>query len=229
MIEVEPSKSRPLKRILLGDSPYLCIGGGELSKDIKFIFIDKVSGKHYTLRLINDLEQGKVTVDFHSTDESINKLTGKAQTPIFKIICDLKGIERDNEKLEKAVKSLLLSKIQSVKSEEIFKGKTIVPVISGERISEIKKSGKEVRINDKKLTEFIKGTKGPADLEKFDINKGIIRENGKTTGVVFVRDGVWNYLDLIDFMRAIITLFEPYIITTEGVSKDEFLSKTNSL
>ena len=105
---------KPPKRIRLGKLPYvLGIGGSKESKDMKLMFIEKATNKHYTFRTIVDQDNGRLTFEMHATDEDKKhkaiqegKATRGAYDPLIRMILDLKALEKDAEKLMRLVEDI---------------------------------------------------------------------------------------------------------------------------
>ena len=226
---MEVAKNKPFKTIRLGESPYIIgIGGKEASKDMKMIFIEKTTLKHLTTRIINDIENGKLIIDVHETDETKDKLSGEAYKPIIRINFDYKALERDKQKLTIEVNDLLKKIIVPVENSEIFKDKRIVPILPDNKILLDNTLGKDWTISDKKLTEIMHVIKEFSDLERLGYDRAFIQDNKKIIGTIFIKDGRWNYLNVMTLMKEFLLLFEPYI-TTEIISKEEFFSKIKTI
>ncbi len=227
--EAEKMRKFP-KRILFSKFPLIIgLGGGKASEDIKIIFIKKDEKKHFTLRIINYEEEGKLVLDFHSTDETKDKIKNKkeAYVTLMKFIFDSKALKRDTEKLNETFLKLLEKRILSVEGNKIFKGKSIVPLSYDISLLQQKYLGKDLIFDEnEEFTKIVNSIHGIEDLDRLNQDIAMIYENdGTIRGVIFKKEGKWNYIDIPTFIKEFLMLLEPYW-TIEGiVNKKEFLAE----
>ena len=225
---------KPPKRIRLGKLPYvLCIGGSKESKDMKLMFIEKATNKHYTFRTIVDQENGSLTFEMHATDEEIKhkaiqegKPTKEAHDTLIRMILDIKALQKDAEKIiGKGMVDLAISKAVVVESNEIFAGKIITPISKDNKLMELKKGGKEGHIDDEKLMALVSSIHGVKDLDKQGYAAATVQGANRTGfGAVFKKEGKWHYLDMMTCGNEALLLFEPYLIIEGKMTKEEFIN-----
>jgi len=211
MSEQEQNTPKRPKRIRFGKFPVIIgIGGKSESKDIKLMFIEKGIKKHFTIRIISDKEQGKLILDFHNTDETKDKITNKkeAYTSLMKVIFDLKAVEKDADKINSAFLALLGKMMISIENNSLLEGRTIIPIAHNSPLLPTVRSGKDLD-----------------DLGKLGFKVGTVMEGNKARGVVFIKDGKWNYLDMLAFSREIFFLLEPYLSIDGIMTKEQFFAE----
>ena len=224
---------KPPKRIRLGKLPYvLGIGGSKESKDMKLVFIEKATNKHYTFRIIADQDNGRLTFEMHATDEDKKhkaiqegRATKEAYDPLIRMILDLKALEKDAEKIGKGMIDLAISKTVVVESNDIFTGKTITPISQDNKLMELKKGGKEGHIDDEKLTRLVESIHGVEDLDRQGYAAAAVQGANRTGfGAVFKKEGKWYYLDMLAYGKEALLLFEPYLTIEGKMTKEEFIN-----
>lgn len=213
------SPVKPLKRIRLENQPFVVgLGGTKQSKDAKLIFIDKTMDKHHTLRMILE-DDGKLVMDIHTTDETKDKKTENAHTPILKMVIDSKALERDTEKLTRELAGLTNKMTMPIENGELFKDGIFIPIVTDNRLLSYTKSGKEATISETELTNLINSIKGIEDLEHLKIDRAMVQKGEQIVGVIFKKAEKWCYLDMVGLMKAILLLYEPYMKIEGGVDK----------
>ena len=228
----EKDTPKPPKRIRLGKLPYVVgIGGTKESKDMKLVFIEKATNKHYTFRIIPNQENGRLVFEMHITDEEKKhkaiqegKSTKEAYDTLIRMIFDLKALEKDAEKIGKGMIDLAISKTVVVESNEIFTGKTITPISKDNKLMELKKGGKEGYIDDEKLMKLVESIHGVEDLDEQGYVAAAVQGANRTGfGAVFKKEGKWYYLDMLAYGKEAFLLFEPYLTIEGKMTKDEFI------
>ena len=229
MSEQEQNTPKRPKRIRFGKFPVIIgIGGKSESKDIKLMFIEKGIKKHFTIRIISDKEQGKLILDFHNTDETKDKITNKkeAYTSLMKVIFDLKAVEKDADKINSAFLALLGKMMISIENNSLLEGRTIIPIAHNSPLLPTVRSGKDLVIEDNgELAKVISSIHTVDDLGKLGFKVGTVMEGNKARGVVFIKDGKWNYLDMLAFSREIFFLLEPYLSIDGIMTKEQFFAE----
>ena len=228
---------KPLKRIRLGKLPYvLGIGGSKESKDMKLVFIEKATNKHYTFRMIFDQENGRFTFDIHATDEEKkNAAIREGRSPdeaydnLITMTFDLKALSKDGEVVERRIVELASKYTVLVDGNEMFNGKNIIPISQDNRLVELKKRGKEGHIDDEKLMKLVRSIQGVEDLDTYGFMAGTVQTTDRRLwGAVFKREGKWYYMDMAGYAREALLLFEPYLTIEGKMSKEEFISRVKS-
>ena len=223
---------KPPKRIRLGKLPYvLGIGGSKESKDMKLMFIEKATNKHYTFRTIVDQDNGRLTFEMHATDEDKKhkaiqegKATRGAYDPLIRMILDLKALEKDAEKIGKDMIDLAAARTVAVESNDIFTGKTITPISRDNRLMELKKGGKEGHIDDEKLMRLVEDIHGVEDLDRQGYVAAAVQGGNRIGfGALFKKEGRWYYLDMLAYGKEALLLFEPYLTIEGKMTKEEFI------
>ena len=224
---------KPPKRIRLGKLPYvLGIGGSKESKDMKLMFIEKATNKHYTFRTIVDQENGRFTFEMHTTDEEKKhkaiqegKPTKEAYDTLIWMTLDLKALEKDAEKIGKGMTDLAAARTVVVESNDIFTGKTITPISRDNKLMELQKGGKEGHIDDEKLMKLVEGIHGVGDLDRQGYVAAAVQGANRTGfGAVFKKEGRWYYLDMLAYGKEALLLFEPYLTIEGKMTKEEFIN-----
>lgn len=209
------------------------IGGAKESKDMKLMFIEKTTGKHYTIRIIFDQENGKVTFDIHATDEEKKHTAikegrplGEAYDSLIRMTFDFKALAKDGEAFGRSMVGLASKYTIVVDGNEMFSGKVIIPISRDNSMVELKKGGKEGNIDDVKLMELVRSIKGVEDLDKYGFTAGTVQTaDRRLWGAVFKREGRWYYMDMAGYAREALLLFEPYITIEGKVTKEEFIGR----
>ena len=221
---------KPPKRIRLGKLPYVFgIGGSKESKDMKLMFIEKATNKHYTFRTIVDQENGKLTFEMHATDEGKKhkaiqegKPTREAYDPLIRMILDPKALEKDAERI---MIDLVISKTVVVERNEVFTGKAIIPISKDNKLMELKKGGKEGHIDDEKLMKLVESIHGVEDLDTQGYVAAAVQGANRTGfGALFKKGGKWYYLDMMAYVKEALLLFEPYLTIEGKTTKEEFIN-----
>ena len=224
---------KPPRRIRLGKLPYvLGIGGTTESKDMKLMFIEKATNRHYTFRIITDQENGRLVFEMHTTDEEKKhkaiqegKPTKEAYDTLIRMILDIKALQKDAEKIGKGMADLAISKTVVLESNEIFAGKTITPISKDNKLMELKKGGKEGHIDDEKLMTLVSSIHGVEDLDKQGYAAAAVQGANRTGfGAVFKKKGKWYYLDMMAYGKEALLLFEPYLTIEGKMTKEEFIN-----
>lgn len=228
----EDSATQKLPKIIrLGSLPYMLgIGGSKESKDMKLMFIEKGTNKHYTLSIIADSENGKPILDMHAADQAkkAKAIRGGispkgAYNLLIKIIFDLSALEKDSEKLEKSMVELAISKAVIIEDNEIFTDKVITPISRDNGLLELRKGGKEGHIDDEKLRK-LESIHGVEDLDREGHVAATVRGGNRTDfGAVFKKEGKWYYIDMVAYVKEALLLFEPYITIEGKMTKAEFI------
>ncbi len=225
------------KRIRLGKLPYvLGIGGAKESKDMKLMFIEKVTGKHYTIRIISDQENGRFTFDIHATDEEKKhaairegRSPGEAYDSLIRMTFDLKALSKDGEAVGQRMVELASKYTALVDSNDMFRDKAIIPILRDNSMVELKKGGKEGHIDDEKLMKLVQSIQGVEDLDKYGFTAGTVRTTDRRLwGAVFKREGKWYYMDMAGYAREALLLIEPYLTIEGKMSKEEFIGRVKS-
>jgi hypothetical protein len=228
MVENKPKLPKCIK---FGKLPVIVgIGGKEASKDMKLMFIEKELKKHFTIRFITDKEGRKFTLDMHTTDETKDKIANKkeAYTSLMKVTFDLKAIEKEAESINTSFLTLLKKMIVPIESSTMLEGKTLVPLSRNIKPSQEKSSGKELVIDDTGLAELISNIHGVDDLTKYGYNAGMTIEGEKVRGAVFLKDGKWNYIDMLAFAKETFILLAPYLEIEGVITKERFFEELKS-
>lgn len=236
-MEQKSDASKSPKRIRLGSLPYLIgIGGAKESNDVKLMFIEKGAGEHYTIRIIQDSANEKLIFDIHTTDPAKKaKAVASGVSPqdayesIIKMPFDVKQLTRDNTKIEKALSELAMRCDKELESTDIPANCTIIPLSQNELI-ERRRSGKEINVDDRKLSEFISNVHSVEDLDRVCCERAMIRGDKEVCGIIFKKNRKWHYLDFSVFMRKMLNLLRPYIdIEIKGKeSKEEFFERVDT-
>ena len=237
-MEQKSDASKSPKRIRLGSLPYLIgIGGTKKSNDMKLMFIEKGTDERYTMRIIQDPANEKLIFDIHTTDQAKKaKAVASGVSPqdayesIIKMSFDVKQLTRDGAKIEKTLSELAMRYDKELESTDIPENCTIIPLPKNELI-ERRRSGKEINVDDKKLSEFISSVHSVEDLDRICCERAIIRDDKEVRGVIFKKNRKWHYLDFSAFMREMLNLLRPYIgIEIKGKeAKEEFFEKLNKM
>ncbi len=226
----------PVKKIRLLDTPFiLALGGTKVASDAKMMFIDKTTGVHYTIRLINDKKNGRFIVDIHLTDEKVpidmsrarkDQDRYKSGTKI-KFILDITSLNKDGQQIGESLRVIAEESTTPVENDTMFAWKAIIPMLKNFEAPYFSSQGKEATVNGKSLAALIEQIKSVSDLDRFGFNVAIVKD-GRIGGAVFKKEGKWYYFDMTGFAKKGILLFEPYI-TIEGVSKEEFFGKLKGI
>lgn len=111
-------------------------------------------------------------------------------------------------------------------NREMTEGKIILPIARNNPLLLQKQSGRDLVIEgNSEYARIIEGIKG---LEALGFNTGMIMESSRPIGIVFAKDGKWNYLDIFAFGKETLLMLEPYLTIEGKISKEQFFKDLES-
>jgi hypothetical protein len=242
-----PAQSKKIK-IVSKDLPYVVsVGeGGKESGDFKVILKPTITNIHYTMSLKFDQQNNLFGLNLHITNEKKKQEAiqeGKNTKGAYELLTNLvfsynvKALEENKLLLNERAQELFHNNIILVdENHPLPKGKIIpLGLFEGQSFIEFTniKTNKKIQIVDgEKLTKFVEKIQSVEDLEINGYTKGLIKDTEGNYFVVFKNknEGKWYYLNIIEFIRGLFSIFSPYIdikgeVKEGEITKEKFINQ----